>query len=333
MNLGTTYLGMDLPNPLMAGASPLSDDVDACKRLEDSGIAAVGMHSLFMEQIAREQQAIFALDHFSHSHSEASSYFAEPVDFALGPDEYLEQVAKLKSALSVPVIGSLNGTSTGRWIRYARMIEQAGADALELNVYYLPLDGDEGPLEVEERYISILERVRAEVKIPVAMKLPYFFTAPVHLAKRLAASGADGLVLFNRLYQPELDVEELTVKPVRPLSHSGSLKQRILWIAAMFGRVNCDLALSGGVHTPVDAVKSIMSGASVAQMTSALLMNGPEYVSNMLTGLTNWLEENEYESVQQMQGSMRLMRSPDPEAFERANYMRSLQTWHMPHNF
>lgn len=333
MDLTTTYLGLDLPNPLMAGASPLSDDVDACKRLEEAGASAVCMHSLFMEQIAREQQAIFALDHFSHSHAEASSYFAEPVDFALGPDEYLEQIAKLKAALTVPVIGSLNGTSAGRWMRYAKLIEEAGADALELNVYYLPLLGDEGPLEVEQRYISILEKVRAEVKIPVAMKLPYFFTAPVHLAKRLAAAGADGLVLFNRLYHPELDVEELTVRPVRPLSHTGSMKQRILWIAAMFGRVDCSLALTGGVHTPRDAIKAMMAGASVAQMTSALLINGPEYFSTMLTGMRIWMEENEYESIRQMQGSMSLMRSPDPDAFERANYMRSLQTWHRPSNF
>ena len=333
MDLGTTYLGMELPNPVMAGASPLSDDVDACKRLEDSGASAVVMHSLFMEQIAREQQAMVALDDFSHSHLEASSYFAEPVDFALGPEEYLEQVAKLKTALSVPVIGSLNGTSVGRWTRYAKLIEEAGADALELNVYYLPLDGEEGPLEVEQRYISILEQVRAKVDIPVAMKLPYFFTAPVHLAKRLDAAGADGLVLFNRLYQPELDAKELTVCPVRPLSHAGSLKQRVLWISAMFGRVDCSLALTGGVHSPLDAIKAMMAGANVAQMTSALLIKGPEYVAYMLDGLRMWMQENEYESIRQMQGSMSLMRSPDPEALERPNYMRSLQTWHMPRNF
>ena len=333
MDFGTTYLGLELSNPLVAGASPLSDDVDACKRLEDAGTSAVVMHSLFMEQIAREQQAIAALDDHSHSSAEASSYFAEPVDFSLGPEEYLEQVAKLKQALKVPVIGSLNGTSVGRWTRYAKLIEQAGADALELNVYYLPLDGEEGPLEVEERYISILQSVREHVGIPVAMKLPYFFTAPVHLAKRLEAAGADGLVLFNRLYQPELDVEELSVRPVRPLSHSGSLKQRILWIAAMFGRVDCSLALTGGVHTPLDAIKAMMAGANVAQMTSALLMHGPEYTATMLHGIRAWMEENEYDSVRQMQGSMSLLRSPDPEAFERANYMRSLQTWNMPQNF
>jgi len=328
MDLSTTYMGLDLPNPLVGGPSPISDHTDTSRRLEDAGASALVMHSLFMEQILREQQALADLDAFSHSHAEASSYVTEPVDFALGPDEYLEQVARLKKALSIPVIGSLNGTNTGRWTRYAKLIEEAGADGLELNVYYVPLDGEEGPLEVEQRYLDILAAVKAQVTIPVAMKLPYFFTAPVHMMKRLDDAGADALVLFNRLYQPELDIEKLEVRPERPLSHSGSLKQRILWLAASFQKVSCSLAITGGVHTPTDLIKSIMAGADVAQMVSALLIHGPDYAAKMLSEVRNWMGEFEYESIAQMKGSMSLSRTPDPDAYERANYLKSLNTWY-----
>ncbi len=326
MNLDSRWLGLSLPNPIVAGASPLSDSVDRCRRLEDEGIAAVVMHSLFMEQIAREEAALAALDAHRHAHAEASSYLAEPIDFALGPDEYLEQVRKLKAALSVPVIGSLNGTATGQWTHHAKLIEDAGADGLELNLYYLPLGG-EPPAEVEQRHLEVLSAVRSELSIPVAVKLNFFFTSPVYMAKRLEATGAGGLVFFNRLFHPHLDVSELEVRPDLELRRRSSLSLRLLWIAAAFGHVEADLAVSGGVVDAEDVLRCLMAGANCVQMTSALLSKGPGHVRDTLYELRQWMEENEYESVEQMRGSLSVARSPDPEAYERANYMRTLNTW------
>lgn len=326
MNLDARWLGLSLPNPIVAGASPLSDSVDMCRRLEDEGIAAVVMHSLFMEQIAREEAALLALDAHQHAHPEASSYLAEPIDFALGPDEYLEQVYRLKQHLGVPVIGSLNGTATGQWTHHARLIEQSGADGLELNLYYLPLSG-ESPAEVERRHLEVLAAVRAEVSIPVAMKLSFFFTSPVYMAKMLAGGGAAGLVFFNRIFHPHLDVEDLEVRPDLQLRRRSSLSLRLLWVAAAFGKVDCDLAISGGVVDCEDVLRSLMAGANCVQMTSALLAKGPGHVRDLLFELRTWMRENDYESVEQMRGSLSVARSPDPEAYERANYMRTLNTW------
>ncbi len=326
MNLDSRWLGLSLSSPLVAGASPLSDSVDMCRRLEDHGIAAIVMHSLFMEQIAREADAMDALQAHHHAHAEASSYLAEPIDFALGPDEYLEQVRKLKAALGVPLIGSLNGTVTGDWTHHARLIEEAGADGLELNLYYLPLAG-EPPAEVERRHLDVLAAVEAEVSIPVAVKLNFFFTSPVYMAQRLASHGAAGLVFFNRIFHPHLDVVDLEVRPDLQLRQRSSLSLRLLWIAAAFEQVECDLALSGGVVECEDVLRALMAGAHCVQMTSALLAHGPGHVRDLTFALRRWMEENDYESVEQMRGSLSVARSPDPEAYERANYMRTLNTW------
>ena len=327
MEFATKYLGLHLNNPLVLGAGPVSGHIDACKAYEAAGASAVVMHSLWMEQIAMAQRAAMAMDEHANSSAEAASYFAEPDNYRLGPEEYLEHLAALKAALGIPVIGSLNGVTTGRWTRYARLIEDAGADALELNVYHLPTDPTESPMDVEQRYIDVLASVKEQVSIPVAVKLPYFFTAPVHLAKRLEAAGADGLVMFNRVYQPDIDVDELEVKPVRPLSSSASLRNRILWIAATFGHVNCSLALSGGVHVADDFIKAMMAGADVAQVVSTVLLHGPQRVQAILSDVRQWMIDHEYESIGQMRGSMSLRNSPNPEEFERANYMASLNTW------
>ncbi len=327
MKTATKYLGLELANPLILGAGPVSGHIDACKAYEDAGAAAVTMHSLWMEQIAAAQRAAMAMDDFAHSHAEATTYLNEPANYRLGPDEYLEHLAKLKAALGVPVIGSLNGITKGRWTRYARLIQEAGADALELNVYHLPTDPTESPTDVEQRYIDVLTSVKEQVSIPVAIKLPYFFTAPVHLAKRLDAAGADGIVMFNRVYRPDIDVDDLEVKPVRPLSSSASLRNRILWIAATWGHVKCSLALSGGVHVAEDFVKAMMAGADVAQVVSTVLLHGPQRVTQILADVRQWMIDHEYESIAQMRGSMSLANSPDPKEFERANYMASLNTW------
>ena len=328
MNLTTKYMGLDLDSPLVAGASPLGDDVDACKKLEDNGAAAIVMHSLFEEQITREEEA---LHHHTTSvqdaHAEASSYFPEPEAFALGPEAYLEQIRKLKETLSIPVIASLNGVTLGGWVRYAKLMKEAGADGLELNVYHVASDPKEGPREVEQRYVDVLKAVKEKVRMPVAMKLSPFFSAPLHMAKLLDDSGADALVLFNRFYQPDIDIDALEVTPALQLSSSADLRLRLRWLAATFGRVSCSLAATGGVHTGEDAIKAVMAGADAVQMTSAVLMHGAAAIAKVKDQMSTWMTEHEYESAQQMRGSMSLERSPDPAAFERANYMKVLQSW------
>lgn len=327
MDLTTPFMGMRIRNPLVVGASPLSDDLDACKRLEDAGVGAIVMRSLFMEQIERERQAL--LDHADDvhdAHAEALTYLP-PVSFKVGPAAYLEQIRRLKQAVSVPVVGSLNGIAVGAWVRYASLIEEAGADGLELNVYYLPLDGAESADEVERRHLAVLEAVKARVGIPVAMKLTHFFSSPVHLARRLEAAGADGLVLFAPLFHTDIDPEALEIVPALHHSDPGVLHSRLMWLAAMFGRVELPLTLSGGASTHLDIVKAVMSGASAVQMTTALLRQGPEHAARVVSRLGEWLEEHEYVSLEQMRGSMSLLRCPDPEALERANYIQVLQRW------
>lgn len=328
MDLSITYMGLELDSPLVAGASPLSDDLDGCRRVEDNGASALVMHSLFEEQIEAEATALHHhTSAYEHAHPEAAGYFPEPESFTLRPDTYLEQLRKLKEALGIPVIASLNGTTIGGWTHYAQQLAQAGADALELNVYYVASDPDESPRDVEQRYVDVLEAVKREVSLPVAMKLSPFFSAPVHMARRLDAAGADALVLFNRFYQPDLDIEALDVQPKVALSDSGTLLLRLRWLAATFGRVGCSLAATGGVHTGRDAIKAVMAGASCVQMTSALLRHGPAHIGVVREQMRAWLEEHDYESARQMLGSMSLLRSPNPAAFERANYVKSLQTW------
>ena len=328
MDLSTTYLGLPLKNPVMPGASPLVDKLDNVRRLEDAGAAAIVMHSLFEEQITNDQIAEFAhTEHPAESFSEAVSYFPKMEDYCLGPDRYLNQITRIKQSVDIPVIGSLNGVSMGGWIDYAHLIEQAGADALELNVYYIATDPNEPGVAVEKRTIDILTEVRNSVTIPVAVKLSPFFSSPGHFAKQLDALGASGVILFNRFYQPDIDIEELEATHRLDLSNSTELRLRLRWAAILHGHLKADIAVSGGVHTMEDIIKAIMCGASVVQVVSCLLKYGPNHIASLISGLSRWLEEHDYESVDQMRGSMSLQHCPDPSVFERANYLRVLQLW------
>jgi dihydroorotate dehydrogenase (fumarate) len=326
MDLSTTYLGLKLPHPIMPGASPMVDKIDLVKRMEDAGAAAIVMHSLFEEQLMREELATYHhIDVHSDSFAEAMTYLPRPDEFNLGPDQYLEQLVRIKQSVDLPVIASLNGFTSGGWIRYAKLMQDAGANALELNVYYLATNADEGGEEVEQRTIDILKAVKQAVTIPVAIKLSPFFSSMASMARRLDEAGADGLVLFNRFYQPDIDVESLEVEPTLKLSDSSELNLRLRWLAVVSGRVRASLAVSGGVHTHLDAVKAVMTGAHAVQVVSAILQQGPDVLRRIREGLTQWLEEHEYDSLEQMRGSMNLLRCPDASMFERANYIRILQ--------
>jgi len=328
MDLSTTYLGMKLPHPLMPGASPLVDDLDTVRKLEDAGAAAIVMHSLFEEQIVREQVAAFVhTESHGYSFAEALSYFPSTEAFALGPDEYLDQIRRIKQAVDVPVIASLNGYTLGGWLDHARLMEQAGANALELNVYQVATDLEEDARTLEDRSIQMVEAVRSGVRIPVAVKLSPFYTALAHFTRRLDDAGADGLVLFNRFYQPDIDTEELQVRRTLHLSTSSELPLRLRWLAILSGKLRSSLAVSGGVHSVDDVVQAVMSGAHAVQVVSALLKLGPSYLADLRQRLAVWLEEHEYHSLRQMQGSMNLEACPDPRVYERANYMLTLQGW------
>jgi dihydroorotate dehydrogenase (fumarate) len=328
MDLSTTYLGLKLKNPMVASASPLSYSLDSMRRLEDAGASAIVMYSLFEEQILHEQGE---LNHYltvgSEAFAEALTYFPQPQSFNLGPEEYISLIAKAKKALKIPVIGSLNGISPGGWINYARKIEETGADALELNVYYIPTDPSTTAAQVEERYLEVLKEVKSTVTIPIAMKLSPFFSAMANMAKRLDDAGARGLVLFNRFYQPDFDLETLDVTPNLHLSSPLEMRLPLRWIAILFGRVKASLAATTGIHTAEDALKVLMAGADVTMVASSLLKHGPQRISEILTGMTRWLEEHEYVSVTQMKGSMSQRSVADPAAFERANYMKVLQAY------
>lgn len=328
MDLSTRYLGLDLPHPLMPGASPLVDDLDTVRRLEDAGAAAIIMHSLFEEQIVQDRLTMErTLGEPAESFAEALSYFPSPDDYALGPDAYLDHIRRVKEAVSVPVIGSLNGITPAGWIDNAVLIQQAGADALEINVYIVAGDPDDTAEEVESRVVAIARDVRDAVTIPVAVKLSPFFTAIPHLVRRLGLVGVDGCVLFNRFYQPDIDIEALEVRPGLELSTSAELRLRLRWLAMLTDRVRGSLAVSGGIHTVEDVVKAVMAGADAVQVVSALLRHGPGHLAVLRTGLERWLIAHEYESLAQMRGSMSLRRSPSPAAFERGNYLKVLQSW------
>jgi dihydroorotate dehydrogenase (fumarate) len=303
------------------------DDLDMVRRLEDAGASAIVMHSLFEEQILAEQREALLFESFSESFAEAVSYAPDSRTFALGPDEYLEQIQRIRQAVSVPVIASLNGTTPRSWIEYARLIEQAGAHALEINVYDVPTDPLETGEDVERRTLETAEAVRSAVSIPVAVKLSPFFSSLASLARRLDLSGIAGLVIFNRFYQPDIDIEALDVVPTVRLSDSGELLLRLRWLAILSGRVKASLAVTGGVHTSHDAIKAVMAGAHAVQMVSALLRHGPEQLRRVREEMIQWMEEHGYESLRQMQGSMNLARSGNPSALERSNYMRVLQSW------
>jgi dihydroorotate dehydrogenase (fumarate) len=329
-DLTTTYLGLQLKNPLVVSASPLAKKLHLVRRMEDAGAAAVVMYSLFEEQINHES---YELDHYlnrgTNTYSEALSYFPDLESYNLGPEPYLEHLQCVKQAVSIPVIGSLNGISTGGWIEYARKIEQAGADALELNIYYLPTDIGLTGAELEEEYIQLVSDVRSTVKIPIALKLSPFYTSLPNLARSFVEAGADGLVLFNRFYQPDFDLETLEVVPNLQLSHSYDMRLPLRWIAILYGRIQTDFALTGGIHTAQDVLKAMMAGANVAMTTSALLENGIEHIAQILENLQRWMEEREYESIKQMRGSMSQRAVAEPAAFERANYMKALNSFDM----
>ena len=330
IDLSTTYLGLKLKNPLVASASPLCEDVGNVRRLEDNGAAAVVLHSLFEEQIEHESDE---LDRWMRESSEispeATSQLPELTHAVMAPDRYLSHIVKCKQAVRIPVIASLNGTTAGGWLRYAREMQQAGADALELNIYYIPVDASVTGDQVEERYIDLVRKVKAEVKIPVAVKLGPYFSSMANMAKKLDAAGADGLVLFNRFYQPDYDLEAMEVVPNLILSNSHELLLRLNWIAVIYGSVKADLALTGGVHSATDVVKAMMAGARIAMMTSALLKRGISYLDSLATELLVWMGEHEYDSIRQMQGSMSRSAVTHPAAFERANYMKVLSSYSM----
>jgi len=328
MDLTTTYMGLKLKNPLVPSASPLSKEVSTIKQLEDAGASAIVIYSLFEEQISFETEELdYFLSHGTDSFAEALSYFPEPEDFNRGPDEYLDHIRKVKETVDIPVIGSLNGISTGGWIDYAKKIQDAGADALELNVYFIPTDPNQTSQQIEEQYKEILRAVKANVTIPVDVKLSPYFTGMARMAKDLDEIGADALVLFNRFYQPDLDLETLEVKPDVVLSSSQDLRLPLRWIAILYGKVKTSLAGTTGVHTGVDALKLVMAGADVAQMCAALLSNGPAYLGTVLKEMQQWMEKNEYASIESMKGSMSQKSVAEPAAFERANYMKALHSF------
>jgi len=328
MDLTTTYLGIGLKNPLVPSASPLSKKLDTIRALEDAGASAIVMYSLFEEQIALEAEA---LDHFltrgTESFGEALSYFPRQEEYNLGPEEYLEHIRAAKEATDIPIIGSLNGVSMGGWIDYARKIQQAGADALELNIYFIPTDPAQDPRDLEDLYVDIVKAVTESVSIPVAVKLSRFFTSIPAMARRIAEAGARGLVLFNRFYQPDLDIEALEVKPGVVLSTSANLRVPLRWIAILYDRIAVDFAGTTGVHTAQDAIKLIMAGANVAQLCTVLLQRGPGHLRSILADLAKWMEAHEYSSVKMMRGSMSQKAVAEPSAFERANYMKAITTY------
>lgn len=327
MDLSTSYLGFELEHPLVPGASPMSDDIGKVKALEDAGAPMIVMHSLFEEQIVGEQLAtVEAMDEPSESYGEATSYWPASTEFRLGPDEYLDQVRKIREAVSIPVVASLNGITNSGWLEYAKLIEQAGAQALELNVYYVATDLERSSESVENEAIEMVREIKKQITIPLAVKLSPFYTSLSNFVKRLDEAGADAVVLFNRFYQPDIDIENLELTRLN-LSSRTELLLRIRWLAILHGRLKLDLSASGGVHGPSDVIKAVMAGANSVQMVSALLMNGPDYLIRVKSAVAAWLEEHEYDSLNQAQGSMSLLRCPDPSAYERANYAKLLQSW------
>jgi len=328
MNLATEYLGLKLKNPIMPGASPLVDDLGMVRRLEDAGAAAIVMHSLFEEQIELERVARERdVDSHTESFAEALTYLPNEEDFDETSDQYLQLIGKIKETVSVPVIASLNGITPGGWVGHAKLIEQAGADALELNYYDIPSNPHKTGAEVEQRAIDLVELVRKNVNIPIAVKLSPFFSSLPNFVRRLLSAGANGVVLFNRFYQPDINIEDLDTESVLELSSPSELRLRLRWLAILSAKVETSYSATGGVHSAEDVVRAIMAGANSVQMVSALLRNGPEYLGTVLANLSQWLEEHEYESVTQMRGTMNLKHCPDATAFERANYLRILKSW------
>ncbi|WP_026736360.1 dihydroorotate dehydrogenase-like protein [Fischerella sp. PCC 9605] len=328
MDLTTTYMGMTLRSPLVPSASPLSEDIDNIKRMEDAGAAAVVMHSLFEEQITLERYELHHhLTYGTESFSEALTYFPEPANFRVGPEEYLNHIRKAKEKVAIPIIASLNGSSVGGWTDYARLIQQAGASAVELNIYYVPTDIELTSEQIEQTYIDILQAVKTAVTIPVAVKLSPYFTNMANMAKRLDNAGADGLVLFNRFYQPDINLENLEVQPNVLLSTPQAMRLPLRWIAILYDRINASLAATSGIHNARDVLKMLMAGANITMLCSVLLREGINHIRCIEQEMRTWMEKHEYESVQLLQGSMSQKNCPDPSAFERSQYMKALQTY------
>lgn len=328
VDLSTTYLGLTLKNPLVVSPSPLCEKIDNIRQMEDAGASAVVLPSLFEEQITLESHHLDRyLSHGTESFAESLTYFPDMIDYNLGPDGYLELIRRAKFVVDIPIIGSLNGVSTGGWITYAKKIEEAGADALELNTYHIPTDPELTGAQVEQMYLDLVRDVKASVRIPVAIKLSPNFSAIPNMARRLDQAGADALVMFNRFYQPDFDLENLEVVPSLILSGSYELLVRLTWVAVVYGHVRADLAITGGVHTALDVLKAMMVGARVAMMTSALLTHGIGHLNTVRADLLTWMEQHEYESIRQMQGSMSHRSVANPAAFERANYMKVLSSY------
>jgi dihydroorotate dehydrogenase (fumarate) len=327
LDLSTKYLGLKLRTPLVPSASPLSQEVDSIRRLEDAGASAVVLYSLFEEQLRQES---LELDHHltsgTDSFAESLSFFPQPGEFRLGPEGYLNHIRKAKEAVRIPIIASLNGATVGGWTKYAKEIQQAGADALECNIYSIPTDTDVPGIEIEQMYLDIVKAVKSAVTIPVTVKLSPFFSSMANMAKQLDETGANGLVLFNRFYQPDIDIDELEIKPNVLLSTPQALRLPLTWIAVLFGRVKASLAATSGVHGPEDVIKLLMVGADVTMLCSTLLRNGISHLRYIELGLADWMNKHEYESVEQMKGSMSQLRCSDPSAFERAQYMRAVKS-------
>jgi dihydroorotate dehydrogenase (fumarate) len=328
MDLSTTYLGLKLLHPLIPGASPLADELDSVKELEDAGAAMIVLRSLFEEQLVHDQLAAHSgIDAHENAFAEALSYFPSADQFRFGPDSYLEHLSRVKRTVGIPVVASLNGTTLGGWVEYARLLEGAGADAIELNLFFVPTDPAESALDIESRSLALVRAVRSHVKIPLAVKLSPFYTALPHFARCIETEGADALVLFNRFYEPDIDVRNQQVVRALTLSSSMELLPRLHALATVSGRTRLALAVTGGVHTGLDALKAVMCGADGVQMVSALLRQGPKHLEAVRAQMEMVLEANEYDSLAQVKGSMSLTRCPDPKAYERVNYMHILQNW------
>lgn len=326
IDLRTTYLGLKLATPLVASASPLSRDVDGVRRLEEAGAAAVVLYSLFEEQLRQEEMdLVYHLNAGTESFAESLTYFPQASEFHTGPEGYLNHIRKCKTSVKIPVIASLNGSTLGGWTKFAGEIEKAGADAIECNIYSIPTDADLSAADIEKTYIEIVQAVKATVTIPVAVKLSPFFSNLANMAQRLDQAGADALVLFNRFYQPDINLEELEIQPNVLLSTPQSLRLPLTWIGILFGRLKANLAATGGVHSAEDVVKLLMVGADVTMLCSSLMRHGINHIRHVERELREWMEEHEYESVKQLQGSMSQQRCPDPRAFERAQYMRAVK--------
>ncbi|RIZ70692.1 MAG: dihydroorotate dehydrogenase-like protein [Methylococcales bacterium] len=331
VDLSTHYLGLKLANPLVPSASPLSKDIDSARRLEDAGASALVMYSLFEEKIVAEQQQMQRfLYEQAIGHGEADSFHPRSHLIKTYQEHYLEQVQKLKSALTIPVIASLNGTSLSGWLEYGLQLQQAGADALELNIYHLAANAEDSSEVVENRYLTILQTLKAQVNIPITMKLSSQFSSPLHFAKRLEAAGACGVVLFNRFYQPDINLESLEVVPTLELSSSSEALLRIRWAALLYGRTQLSLAVTGGFHQSSDVIKALLAGADVVHLCSVLLKHGVGRLSEILSELEQWLDEHDYQSIEQLKGSVSQQHAIDPSAYERANYVQVLDNYSSP---